>query len=416
MNQRPPILYLILDGLGDRPVPELNGQTPLEAASTPCLDRLAAQGLTGLMHLLAPGVPVGTDVGHICLFGYDPAEVYAGRGPLEALGVGLALAPDEVAWRGNFATVDASGQLVDKRAGRISGGTAELAAALSAIELGDGVRVLVREATEHRAAVVFAGPDLSTQVSSAYPASGDKLPVPFPEVRPLDDSLSARFTADKVNLFLRRAREVLACHPVNRQREAEGLRPANALLVRSPGRMPSTPSFASRFGIRAGLVGGQETVLALARMAGMTVRTSPCMTGGLGTDLSAKAQAALELLRDHDLVFLHVKGPDLAGHDNAPLRKAAIIEQVDAMLNDLVREHNGPLIVAVGADHSTPCAFMEHSGDPVPVLLSGPGLRVDTTRSFGESAAMLGGLGHLSGNSFLHEVLNAAYLVPKQGA
>lgn len=410
------MLYVIMDGLGDRPIPELGGRTPLEAAHTPCFDGLAASGLTGLMHLLAPGVPVGTDVGHICLFGYDPEQIYAGRGPLEAVGAGLVLGDDEVAWRGNFATIDDADQLLDKRAGRICAGTAELAHALSGLDLGDGVAVRVKEATEHRAAVVFTGPRLSTQVSSAYPGPGDHLPLPFPSVRPLDDSSDAAFTAAKVNLFIRRAKDILAAHPVNLARTAAGRPPANALLLRSPGRMPSMPSFSSRFGIRAGLVGGQETVLALAHMAGMTVVTSPAMTGGLKTDLAAKALAAQKLLREHELVFVHVKGPDLAGHDNAPERKMRIIESVDAMLSNILQTWPDPLFVAVGADHSTPCAFMEHSGDPVPVLLSGPGLRIDSTRTFGESAAMQGGLGHLTGRDFLHEVLNAAYLVPKQGA
>jgi 2,3-bisphosphoglycerate-independent phosphoglycerate mutase len=367
------------------------------------------------MHLLAPGVPVGTDVGHICLFGYDPALVYTGRGPIEAMGVNCVMRPGELAFRGNFATADEAGMLVDKRAGRIREGTADLAAALSGLDLGDGVSVRVKEATEHRAAVIFSGPGVSAEVTDAYPTPLDTLPMPFP----LAMARTARAApfADKVNTFMRRARQIMDNHPVNAARRARGEKPANAMLLRSPGLMPSIPSFSERFsGLRAGLVVAQETVLALGKMMGMAIAKAPGMTGGMDSDLSVKAREALLLLADHDLVFVHVKGPDLAGHDKLPETKKRLIENADAMLAAIIRGFSGPLIVAAGSDHSTPCAFGEHSGDPVPVLLSGPGLRRDATRVYSEYGALGGGLGHISGRDFLHTVLNAAYRVPKQGS
>jgi 2,3-bisphosphoglycerate-independent phosphoglycerate mutase len=136
----------------------------------------------------------------------------------------------------------------------------------------------------------------------------------------------------------------------------------------------------------------------------------------MDTDMQVKAREALRLLKDHDLVFVHVKGPDLAGHDQLPETKKKLIEQADAMMASILSGWDEPLIVAAGADHSTPCAFGEHSGDPVPVLLSGPGLRMDGTSEYSESGAILGGIGHISGKDFLSVVLDAAYLVPKQGS
>lgn len=408
------ILYVIMDGLGDRPIQDLGNRTPLEAAATPCFDSLARKGMTGLMHLLAPGIPVGTDVGHICLFGYDPDEVYTGRGPIEAAGVGCPMRPGDLAFRGNFATVDGKGRVTDKRAGRIREGTAELARAL-AMDLGDGVSVQVKEATEHRAAVVFRGPDLSRDVTDAYPSSLRPLPQDFPWVTPKVPQAAA--FAEKVNGFMRRAQEILAVHPVNVERITRGKQPANAMLLRGPGFMPHVPPFESRFpGVKVGLVVAQETVLALGRMMGMTIARVPGMTGGMKTDLGAKAREALRLLQDHDLVFVHVKAPDLAGHDDLPEAKMRVIEQVDSMTASIVYGFDGPLIVAVGADHSTPCAFGEHTGEPVPVLLSGPGLRRDLSTAYGESAAMNGGIGHISGRDFLHVVLDAAHLIPKRGS
>jgi 2,3-bisphosphoglycerate-independent phosphoglycerate mutase len=408
------ILYLIMDGLGDRPCECLGGRTPLEAAATPCLDELARKGMTGLMHLLAPGIPVGTDVGHICLFGYDPADIYTGRGPIEAVGVGCDMKPGELAFRGNFATVNEKGEVIDKRAGRIRERTAELAEALT-MDLGDGVSVRVKEATEHRAAVIFSGPGLSIDLTNAYPSSLRPLPQAFPWVKAR--SPEAKAFAEKVNLFMRRAQEIMAALPVNAERIARGEKPANAMLLRGPGFMPFVPRFEERFpGLKVGLVVAQETVLALGKMMGMTIACAPGMTGGMATDMQAKAREALRLLKDHDLVFVHVKGPDLAGHDQLPETKKKLIEQADAMMASILSGWNEPLIVAAGADHSTPCAFGEHSGDPVPVLLSGPGLRVDGTSEYSESGAILGGIGHISGKDFLNVVLDAAYLVPKQGS
>lgn len=412
------ILYLIMDGLGDRPIASLGGKTPLEAAETPCLDRLALEGMTGLMHPLRPGVPVGTDVGHICLFGYDPDLVYTGRGPIEAAGVGAVMRPDELAFRGNFATVDDGGLLVDKRAGRIAKGTAELAAAISGLDLGDGVSVRVKEATEHRAAVIFSGPGLSAAVTGTYPAPLDTLPMPLLRSAPgnPEDRAASAF-AEKVNLFIRRAHAIMDAHPVNTARRERGEKPANIMLLRSPGLMPEIRSFGARYGgIKAGLVVAQETVLALGKMMGMTIAKAPGMTGGMHTDYTVKAREALRLLETHDLVFVHVKSPDLAGHDNLPEKKKECIEQADTMLAAIINGHPEPLIVAAGADHSTPCALGEHSGDPVPVLLCGQGLRSDATRAYSERDAIGGGIGHISGRDFLNVVLNAAYLVPKQGA
>lgn len=406
-----------MDGLGDRPIASMNGKTPLEAACTPYMDYLAAKGMTGLMHLLTPGVPVGTDVGHVCIFGYDPALVYSGRGPIEAAGAGVRMFLGDIAFRGNFATVDSEGLLIDKRAGRIAEGTADLAAAISDVALDDDFTVHVKEATEHRAVVIFSGPRVTSRISNVYPSPRVILPCPFPWSIPQENTLDAAEFASVVNNYIRRASTILQKHPVNIMRAKQGKKPANTLLLRGPGSMPHMPSFVERFeGLRTGIVVAEETVLGLGLMAGMTVAKASGMTGSLDTDYTVKAKEALRLLIDHDLVFLHIKGTDLAGHDNLPQKKKSIIESVDYMLSYICESFAEPLIVAVGSDHSTPCALGEHSGDPVPILLSGLGLRRDSTAAYNETAAMNGGLGHMNGRDFLHTVLNAAHRVPKQGA
>lgn len=413
--ERRRILCVIADGMGDRPIPTLAGRTPLEAAKKPNLDRLAERGITGLVHLFRPGVPVGTDVGHLCLFGYDPLQVYSGRGPIEAYGAGLTLVPGDVAWRGNFATVDGEGHIVDRRAGRIREGTAELARALDGIELGDGVSALVRAGTEHRAAVVFRGAGLEAAVSDSDPGAAHPRD-PVKEVQPRSSSEGAQRTAAAANRFFVVAQEVLSAHPVNQQRVAAGLMPANAVLLRSAGVMPAIPPLTEMYGLRAGLVSGEDTVLALGTMAGMTVVTRPGMTGSYDTDLGLKARCAVELLADHDLVYLHVKASDLAGHDNKPEEKARVIEAIDGMVGQVLASYSEPLLVAMAADHSTPCEYGEHTGEPVPVFISGPGVRTDDVRTYGERTCARGGLGHLSGQGFFMTLLNLIGKAPKMGS
>ena len=161
-------LMLIIDGLGDRPLDEFDGKTPLEAANTPCFDMLAKSGITGLMDPLSPGIRVGTDVGHLALFGYNPLKVYWGRGPIEAVGIGIELKPGDVALRCNFATVDDNFIVVDRRAGRIRH-TDPLAAALDGMQLADGITITFRPATEHRAVLIVSGERLSAEITDSDP-------------------------------------------------------------------------------------------------------------------------------------------------------------------------------------------------------------------------------------------------------
>ena len=167
-------LLIIMDGLGDRPDPVLGGMTPLESASTPNMERLLLMGMCGNVYPIAPGIPVGTDVGHLQIFGYDSSRVYRGRGPLEASSGGLELMDGDVAFRGNFATVTEDMAVVDRRAGRISQGTEFLAQAVNGMVLSDGTRVLAKELTEHRIAVVLRGEGLSDAISCTDPGTTEE--------------------------------------------------------------------------------------------------------------------------------------------------------------------------------------------------------------------------------------------------
>jgi len=387
-------LVVILDGLGDRPIAALGGKTPLEFARTPTLDRIAREGVTGLMDPLAPGVRVGTDVGHLALFGYNPMRVYWGRGPIEAAGVGIALRAGDVAFRANFATLNEAGVVVDRRAGRIREGTEELAAAL-------------RAATEHRAVLVLRGERLSPLVTDSDPGPLHEGERPRPIRARVAGSSAAERTAAAATEFSIRAHHILKEHPVNRRRIERGLPPANYVLLRGAGIKRPMRSLAERFNIQGACIAGESTIVGIARMTGFDVVKKPTFTANLDTDVEGKAAAAKEALNNHHLVVVHYKGTDIASHDGLVDQKVAFIERVDRALAPLFEAaKKDGFYIAITSDHSTPCQLREHSADPVPVALFGPDVLTDDVECFGERWCMRGGLGRITANAFLLTVLD----------
>ncbi len=389
-----PTLLLIIDGLADRPVRALGGRTPLQAADTPTLDRLALEGRCGLADPVAPGVVADTAAGSLALFGQSPLALK--RGPTEALGAGLALYPGDVALRGNFATLGQDGHIVDRRAGRIREGAEKLARAIDRLPLPGGlsreIEVLVSPATEHRLGVVLRGRGLSSAIQGSDPGEGS-LPSPPLIPRPDDpEDAQAVYTANLLALFEQQARRVLAKHPINRKRSKAGLPPANAVLTRGAGRIHRLlPLEEAGIPLRLCCVSGDRTVLGLARWAGARTVTSPEMTANLDTDLEHKFNVAYRELQRNDLVVLHLKGADIAAHDQRPDLKVSFLERVDQGLAGLLAR-SGPLRVAVASDHATLSESGQHAADPLPVLIWGEGIEADEVETYDEQAAGSGSL------------------------
>ncbi len=401
-------IMFILDGLGDRPIKELGGRTPLESAATPWFDSLASRGICGLMDPLAPGIRVGTDVGHLALFGYNPLRVYWGRGPIEAAGVGIKLEPRDVALRCNFATVDDSGTVIDRRAGRVRHGTRFLAEALNGLQLDGGVEMVFREATEHRAVLVLRGKELSADITNSDPGPGrEGGPVQTVRARRPGVLLAER-TAEIVNRFVRLSYEVLKDHPVNRERVQNGLPPANIVLTRGAGMAVRMRSLADRFHISGGCVVAESTVKGIALMSGFKIYTSPSLTANVDTDLDEKARLTLEAMRDCNFVVVHVKGADIASHDNDFRGKIEFLERTDTMVGKVLQALENPEQTYIGltADHSTPCATREHTADPVPVVVAGDDVLVDSVERYGERDCAHGGLLRINANEFLLTLLD----------
>ena len=343
------IVMLIMDGLGGLPL-EPGGKTELETAHTPHLDALAQVSALGLSVPAGPGITVESGPGHLALFGYDPIQYHIGRGVLEAIGVGLELGPDDIAARGNYCTVDASGVVTDRRAGRIAN---EISHELSQLLSGkiEDISVEVRTVREHRLAIVLRGPGLSTEVSESDPQKNGYTPLPIEALTPAGEK-----TARILNLLTGHACRVMA--------EVQPAPPANMLLLRGIDSYPVFPLFPEVFGLRAAAIAVHPTYCGIARLVGMQVLPLE------GKSLPDEMDVLERDWENFDFFYLHVKDTDLAGEDGDFQRKVRIIEEVDREIPRLLKLK--PDVVIVSGDHSTPAVLKGHSWHPVPVLLKSP--------------------------------------------
>ncbi len=413
-------MLVVCDGLGDHPIPSLRGKTPLEAAQTPTLDQLAAEGATGLIHVIAPGIPPGSDTGHLALLGYDSSSCYTGRGPFEALGAGMRLHPTDIAFRGNFATVQCTtGQgcrVLDRRAGRRVPEGAKLVKLIDGLSLPSSpdIEVVVKHTVEHRCAVVLRGRNLSRQISDTDPHEQS---LDVQESKPLDTSEAAQYTASLVNELTRAFYRILSASPLNAERRQAGLPEANIVLLRGAGTLPEIPSLHDLYGIRAACVAGGALYKGVARSVGMDILSVRGATARYDTDEVAKAKAAAKTLSKHDFVFLHFKPADSAAHDKNPQKKIEMIEKLDHLLSTLQKHvDKDNTFIALTADHSTSSLNGQHTGDPVPLLINGPRVRHDHVTQFSERACANGGLGHLVGKDLMPILMNYISRTPKYGA
>ncbi len=405
------ILYVILDGMGDRPVPELGGNTPLEAARTPHLDALAAQGRQGLVTTVAEGIAPESDVAVMSMLGYDPFRYHAGRGVLEALGMDLPFANGNLALRGNFASAEGD-RIVDRRVGRnlTQEEARTLAEAVQREVRLEGAEFRFVASVGHRCVLVLydATTPLSAEVSNTDPAyarvsglgvaravAGDTVE---PCV-PLADTPEARRAAELINRFTERSRAVLERHPTNQRRRAEGKLPANLILLRDASdHIPDVPSLSERFGVRFGCFVEMPVERGIARVLQMGVIPVP-PSGRDPSVYAAWAHQAVQNLAAWDGLYIHLKGPDEPGHDGDAEAKRAILEQIDThFFGTLLPALAGKeVVLAVTADHATVCAVHAHTDDPVPLVVAGPGIPPDGAGRFGERSAARGALGHLRG-------------------
>ena len=403
--------------MADRPIKELNWKTPLEAARKPSLNQIAKTGICGIMDPIAPGIPPGSDTATLAMLGYDALKVYSGRGALEAIGSGINVLPSDVAFRCNFATVNEGLIVLDRRAGRIGNeDAAKLAESLQKIRLEkSSIEFVFKNTIQHRAALVIRGrPKLSTAVSDSDP---EKVGVKVLEIKPLDESPEARLTAKILNELMDKFRKVLENHPVNKERSKRKLLPANIILCRGAGTVPSIKPLSEVYGVNAACIAATSLIRGVCKVAGMKLIDVKGATGTPETDFMAKAKATIQTLKTNDFAVLHVKAPDVASHDGNPEQKIQVIERIDSMLRYLLSNVDlDSTYLAVTADHTTSLVTGNHEGDPVPIAITGPYIRSDDVEEFDERSCAKGGLNRIRGMDLTPILMNLIGKIRKFGA
>lgn len=386
---RMPILLFIIDGLGDRPISSLDGKTPLDAATTPNLNKLASQSQLGLIQVCdhPKDEYTSSESGHFSLFGYSRQD-FPGRGVLEALGLEIPIKENALYFRANFATF-INGLILDRRAGRISESTSPLS---QAITLKDGeYQFNVYSGVQHRAVLEIIGSHLSPKISSNDSKNENASPL---DVKPEEDSDDAKNTSKILNHYLNQIPQILSDHPLNRAREVRGLSKANYLLVRGASAGAKIQSFDEKYHLKAAAVAGGKLYRGVATYLGMTLLPVVGATGDYQTDLQAKFEAVSYALKNYDFVFLHIKALDELGHDGKCLEKKEFIEKIDRFLPSLGSLEN--VVVAITSDHATPCELKTHTSDSVPLMILGSKKPLINQR-FTEKDCQNGSLGLIRG-------------------
>lgn len=357
-------IILIGDGMADEPVSELGGKTPLEAARTPNMDRLASEGKFGLFETVPPGYPPGSDVANLSVLGYDPRKYYTGRAPLEAASIGVKLAPSDVAFRCNLVTLsDEGGRTVmaDYSSGHITTDEArEIVLDLDRELSKEGVRFY--PGTSYRHLMVWQGGKKDIKTTPPHDISD----------RPVEPHLPQGDGAEKLKRLMELSRAVMKDHPVNRKRTAEGKKPATSIWLWGQGVAPAMPTMKERFGVDGAIISAVDLMKGIGIYAGLEVLKVPGATGYIDTNYGGKTEYALAALEKKDFVCVHVEAPDEAGHNGNLQDKMRAIEDFDKLIVEPVlkgAEKFGELTVLVLPDHPTPLALKTHTPAPVPFVL-----------------------------------------------
>jgi 2,3-bisphosphoglycerate-independent phosphoglycerate mutase len=406
------LVYVLLDGVGDLPHPDLKGTTPLDFAQTPNLDRLTKNGAMGEVISVGKGIAPESDIAVFNMLGYKfQHSEYAGRGVIEAIGIGIDFKDGDLALRGNFATVDDDGIIIDRRAGRHI--ERDDAASISkeienAIQFSEpGASVVVVPTIGHRVVVRIRceGKPLSSEITNTDPAYsrvdgmgiakavGDYLKIE--RCLPIKDIQNAALTATLVNEFTEQSLKIMKQSKTNQKRKDQGKKLLNSILLRDAGNhYPKVVPINDLYAMRFSCIVDMPVEIGIAEILKMRTFSA----GGL-TDYEEKARVAANAMSTENAIYVHLKGPDEFGHDGDALGKMKNIEEIDKRFFGTLLDNidTSKVAVVVSADHSTPCINKGHSDDPVPILVSGDSVKKDTSVRFTEKNAKIGSIGLLEG-------------------
>ena len=395
-------LIILGDGMADWAVPSLGNKTLLQYADTPYMDRLAKMGKTGMLKTVADGFHPGSEVANMSVMGYDLPTVYEGRGVLEAASIGVDLQPDDMAMRCNLVCVE--GELLKNHsAGHISTEDADVLIKYLEEKLGSD-KVHFYTGVQYRHLLVVKGGD--KHVACVPPHD-----VPLKPFRPnLVRALrpEAEETAALLNDLIMKSQELLANHPLNLKRVAEGKDPANSIWPWSPGYRPKMEPLSDKYpSIKKGsVITAVDLIRGIGHYAGLRCIDVEGATGLYNTNYEGKAQAAIEALKTDDFVYLHIEASDEAGHEGDVPLKLKTIEYLDRRavgpIYEAVKDWDEPVAIAVLPDHPTPCELRTHTAEPIPFLIYYPGIEPDNVSTYDEVACQKGEYGLLDKDEFMN--------------
>lgn len=400
--------YIIIlgDGMADWPVESLEGKTLLQYAHTPYMDMLAAKGRTGMLSTVPDGFHPGSEVANSSILGYDQAEVYEGRGPLEAASIGVDLADDDMAIRCNLICINGD-NIKNHSAGHLTTEEADVLIKYLEEQLGTDT-VHFYTGIQYRHLLVIKGGNKHLRCVPPHDVPGK----PWRPLLVKPEVAEAQATADILNDLILKSQTLLAEHPLNKQRIAEGKDPANSIWPWAGGYRPKmTPLTETYPHIKRGaVITAVDLIKGIGRYAGLRSIEVEGATGLFDTNYEGKAQAAIEALKTDDFVYLHVEASDEAGHEGNLALKLRTIEDLDRRIvgpiYEAVKDWNEPVAIAVLPDHPTPVAHLTHTNDPVPFLIYAPGIESDSVKTFDEVACKEGSYGLLEKDGFIKKLMS----------
>jgi 2,3-bisphosphoglycerate-independent phosphoglycerate mutase len=401
-NSQRKYIIILGDGMADYPVERLQGKTPLMAARKPWIDGIAKNGRTGLFRTIEDDMPTGSAVANLTVLGYNPRTDFQGRGVLEAASLGVHLEPEELAFRVNLISLQ-DGCIKSHSSGHISNQEAH-SLITDLKEHFKSWKLQLTQGLSYRHLLIL--PNGSPRVECAPPH--DHLDTSISELMVKASDPEAQPVADLLNRMIQESVSLLENHPVNIERRKKGLLPANCLWPWSPGKKPMMKSFKEKFGLRGAVISAVDLIKGIAVYADMTVINVDGATGLYDTNYEGKADAAIEALENHDLVYVHVEAPDEAGHEKNLDLKIRCIEDLDnRLVQRIVKgiEAKGyEAVIAVLPDHATPIIHGAHTRDPIPFAIWNPDTSPDDVQVYDEESAKTGYFGLISGSHFMETV------------
>ncbi len=396
-------LVLLCDGMSDYKSKVLGNKTPMELAIKPNMDRLAKTSVVGLVKTVADNLKPGSDVANLSVMGYDPAECYTGRSPLEAASIGIDLCDTDVTLRCNLVTLSDEEKyedktMVDYSAGDIS--SVEAAELIQSIEsaFGNEIYSFFAGVSYRHCLVIKNGTTDLGAMTPPHDISG----------KVIGEYLSKHKNAAPLIELMQKSADVLKDHPVNKKRIAEGKRPANSIWLWGEGTKPNMQPFMERFGIKAGIVSAVDLIKGIGKLAQCEVANVPGATGYIDTDFEGKAAAACDLFNRCDLVYVHVEAPDECGHRGEAQNKVKAIEMIDRrilgkILDELKKYEEYRILIM--PDHPTPLNTMTHARDPVPFLIYDNKHDTNGVNTFTEETAAATGIYYEHGPDIMKALL-----------